>query len=205
MEKYDPRIDAYIEKSADFAKPILTHLRQLVHQASPNILETIKWGFPHFDYKGTICSMASFKEHCAFGFWKSTLLSDPDKILQKDSGEAMGQLGRIKHIADLPEDEVLASYILEAAYLNDAGIKVKKARATEKAPIEIPNYFINALKEFPQAQSQFENFSNSHRKEYIQWFEDAKTEETKNKRIATAIEWLTEGKGRNWKYQSKGR
>ena len=203
MEQYDPRIDAYIEKSADFAKPILIHLRKLIHQAAPQISETIKWGFPHFDYKGTVCSMASFKEHCAFGFWKSSLLTDLHRILQKESGEAMGQFGRIKSIADLPEDEVLACYIMEAVTLNEKGIKALKKIEAAKAIIETPQYFQDALSDHPQAKATFENFSNSHRKEYIMWFEEAKTEATRNKRIATAIEWLTEGKGRHWKYERK--
>ncbi|MFD2161101.1 YdeI family protein [Paradesertivirga mongoliensis] len=201
MEKYDPRINAYIEKSADFAKPVLNHIRNLVHQASPEILETVKWGFPHFDSKGTLCSMASFKEHCAFGFWKSALLTDPLKILQKEVSNAMGQFGRIKSIADLPEDAVLISYIREAIVLNEKGIKVSKSTAQTKAVIETPDYFTEVLNHNPIAKAHFENFSNSHRKEYIEWFEEAKTDETRNKRIATAIEWITEGKGKNWKYE----
>ena len=203
MEKYDPRIDAYIEKSAEFAKPILNHIRKLVHQASPDILETVKWGFPHFDYKGTLCSMASFKEHCAFGFWKSTLLTDPLTILQKEASNSMGQLGRITSIDDLPEDAILISYIQEAIVLNEKGIKVSKSTEKIKAVIETPDYFEEVLNHNPIAKTHFESFSNSHRKEYIEWFEEAKTDETRNKRIATAIEWITEGKGKNWKYERK--
>lgn len=203
MEKYDHRIDAYIEKSADFAKPILNHIRKLIHQASPNILETVKWGFPHFDYKGTICSMASFKEHCAFGFWKSSLLPDPYNILKKEASDAMGQLGRITSISNLPEDDVFISYIQEAIALNEKGIKVSKKPEPIKTPVDVPGDFLEILNNYPIAKSNFENFSNSHRKEYILWFEEAKTDATRSKRIATAIEWLTEGKGRNWKYERK--
>lgn len=202
MEQYDPRIDVYIEKSADFAKPVLTHIRKLVHLASPEIRETIKWGFPHFDYKGTVCSMASFKEHCVLGFWKSSLLSDPYNISKKDPAEAMGQFGRMKSIADLPEDHVLISYIIEAIALNEKGIRLSK-KSSEVVPLETPAYFLEILQNHPAAKVNFEKLSNSHRKEYIVWFEEAKTEATRNKRIATAIEWLTEGKGRNWKYERK--
>lgn len=200
MEKHDPRIDAYIENSADFAKPILNHIRKIVHQASAEILETIKWGFPHFVYKGTVCSMASFKEHCAFGFWKSSLLSDPNHILQKETSEAMGQFGRISSIAHLPSDQVLIKYVQEAVALNEKGTKVVKV-AHERGRIETPQYFLDILTDHPQAKINFEKFSSSQRKEYITWFEEAKTEATRSKRIATALEWLAEGKARYWKYK----
>lgn len=203
MEQYDPRIDAYIEKSAAFAKPVLNHIRKLIHLASPEIRETIKWGFPHFDYKGTICSMASFKEHCAFGFWKSSLLSDPYSILKKEASDSMGQLGRIKSIADLPSDEIFTAYILEAISLNDKGIRVVKKTGSAKSEVEIPEYFQRVLDDHSIAKSSFEKLSNSHRKEYILWIEEAKTEATRHKRISTAIEWLSEGKSKNWKYERK--
>lgn len=202
MEQYDPRIDTYIEKSADFAKPILIHLRKLIHRASSEMRETIKWGFPHFDYKGTICSMASFKEHCAFGFWKSSLLSDPYSILKKESKESMGQLGRIKSIASLPSDEIITAYILEAISLNEKGIKLPK-KAGPVHTVNIPDYFQKTLNDHADARTHFEKLSNSHRKEYISWIEEAKTDATRNKRISTTLEWLNEGKSLNWKYERK--
>ena len=204
MEQYDSRIDSYIEKSADFAKPVLTHIRKLMHLASPEIRETIKWGMPHFDCKGTVCGMAAFKEHCVLGFWKSSLLSDPNNILKEESAAAMGQFGRIKSIADLPADKVLISYIQEAIALNEKGVKLSKKSASAPAPIQIPVDFLEMLQNHPGAQANFEKFSNSHRKEYISWFEEAKTEVTRKKRMDTAIEWITEGKRRNWKYERKG-
>lgn len=167
MEQYDPRIDAYIEKSATFAKPVLNHIRKLIHLASPEIRETIKWGFPHFDYKGTICSMASFKEHYAFGFWKSSLLSDPHVILKKEASESMGQFGRIKSIADLSSDEIFTTYILEAISLNERGIKVLKKAGSAISEVEVPDYFQGVLDEHPLTKSNFEKLSNSHRKKYI--------------------------------------
>ena len=199
MERFDPRIDTYIEKSADFAKPILCHIRDLVHRASPEVEETMKWGFPHFEYKGTICSMASFKAHCAFGFWNS----DPHHILKKGSSEAMGQFGRITSVDDLPPDDILASYIHEAIILNEQGIKVSRNSDRPSDPVPTPGYFEEILKSHPEAKTNFDKFSNSHRKEYIGWFEEAKTEETRNKRINQAIEWLVEGKSRNWKFERK--
>ena len=203
MEQYDPRIDAYIAKSADFAKPILIHLRELIHKTSSNISETVKWGFPHFDYKGTICSMASFKTHCALGFWKSGLLTDPYHILVKESANAMGQFGRINSLDQLPDDEILSAYIQEALLLNEKGIKVSKKPVAPIQNISVPDYFQNVLDKNEVAKANFEKFSNSHRKEYIMWFEEAKTDETRNKRMITAVEWLTEGKSRNWKYERK--
>jgi uncharacterized protein YdeI (YjbR/CyaY-like superfamily) len=202
MEKYDPRIDAYIEKSEEFTKPILNHLRTLVHQACPEVTETIKWGFPIFEYKGQLCNMAAFKQHCGFGFWKSSMLPDPHQILLKNEGA--GSIGKLTSLSDLPSDAILIEYVQNAAKLNEAGIKkpVIKPSAV-KTEIPVPDYFNEALKENPSALEHFEKFSYSHRKEYLQWITEAKSEDTRQKRMATAIEWISEGKGRNWKYEKK--
>ena len=203
MERFDNRVDDYIEKSADFAKPILIHLRELIHLASPEMNETIKWGFPHFDYKGTVCSMASFKQHCAFGFWKSSLLPDPHHLLNSDAESAMGQFGRIKSMSDLPSDEIMMDYIRNATLLNEMGIKLtQKAKLKlQNAEPEISGHFAEALSGNTLAQHTFESLSNSHKREYLEWLEEAKTEATRMKRMATALEWLVEGKSRNWKYK----
>jgi len=205
MSTYDPRIDAYIEKSADFAKPILTHLRELIHAACPDVVETWKWSFPNFDYKGsTMCNMAAFKQHCSFGFWKASIMEDPDGILTVTEREAMGHMGKITSLKDLPKDAILKKYIKQAMKLNDDGIKVtsrKVATEKEKAELKTPADFSALLKQNKAAEKVFKDFSYSSRKEYIEWFEDAKTEATRTKRMAQALEWIAEGKGRNWKYQ----
>lgn len=203
MPFYDPRVDEYIAKSADFAKPILNHLRGLVHQACPDVTETIKWSFPNFDYKGSIlCSMASFKQHCAFNFWRASLLSDSNKILEVGNEKnAMGSLGQIKSLAELPADEVMIKYLKESMTLTDKGVKVpKKARVAGSAELEVPAYFKEALQQNEAARVTFEKFSPSNKKEYLDWITEAKTEATRSKRIASALEWLQEGKVRNWKY-----
>jgi uncharacterized protein YdeI (YjbR/CyaY-like superfamily) len=204
MGSKDPRIDAYISKSQEFAKPILEHLRGLVHKACPEVEEAIKWGFPHFDYKGMMCSMASFKQHCAFGFWKASLMKDKKLMINAKSESAMGHLGRITSLKDLPPDKVLVSCIKEAKKLNDDGVSLPaKTSAKEKKEIAVPDYFIKVLKKNKAALKTFENFSPSNKKEYVVWIIEAKTDETRNKRIATAVEWLAEGKPRNWKYIKK--
>ncbi len=200
MKQFDERVDTYIDKAAPFAKPILVHLRNLVHQASPIIGETIKWGFPHFIHKGTICSMASFKAHCTFGFWKSALMKDPYQLFNEKEN-AMGTMGRIESLQDLPSDKILIEYILEGLNLDESEAKVKKVATTPKAPIEMPADFEAALADNPKAKQQFENFSPSHRREYLEWITNAKAEATRKKRMQTTIEWLTEGKSLNWKYQ----
>lgn len=203
MGKRDERIDAYIAKSADFAKPILTHLRALVHEACPEIEESWKWSFPNFDYKGIVCSMASFKQHCSFGFWKASLMSDPNKILTQ-SREAMGQMGQLKSLADLPPDAVLIAYIKEAVELNEKGVKIPaRAKTGDKKELNVPDYFTTALEANEKATETFENFSYSNKKEYVEWIKEAKTEETKNKRLAAAVEQMAEGKSKNWKYERK--
>lgn len=198
MPKTDPRIDAYIENAADFAKPVLKHLRLLVHKACPEISETIKWGSPSFEYKGIVCGMAAFKEHCAFGFWKQALLEAD--VFDKEK-KAMGSFGRITSLKDLPSDATVISLIKQAVALNEAGIKVKKDRPKERKELVVPAGLAEALAKDEKAAAVFEQFPYSHKKEYIEWINEAKTEPTRNKRIATAIEWIRDGKGRNWKYE----
>lgn len=198
MSKIDPKVDVYIEKSADFAQPILLHIRKLVHKACPEIEESMKWSFPHFDYKGMVCNMAAFKQHCSFGFWKH-LLMESDAF--PDNKTAMGSFGRITSIRDLPSDKVMVGLIRQAVELNRKGIKVEKKRLAEKKELVVPDDLENALSKNKKAREQFDRFSYSHRKEYIEWITEAKTEPTRNKRLNTTIEWLSEGKGRNWKYE----
>jgi uncharacterized protein YdeI (YjbR/CyaY-like superfamily) len=192
MGKKDPRVDAYIARSADFARPILTRLRKLVHEGCPEVVEDIKWGMPHFMYDGMFCGMASFKSHCAFGFWNRAL-----KI--GGSRNAMGQFGRIASISDLPKDEVLLGYVRQAKALADAGTKVGPLRRDKKA-LSVPKDLLTALKKKPKALAHFDKFSPSAKRDYSEWLIEAKTDTTRAKRLATAVEWIGEGKPRNWKY-----
>lgn len=205
MAKKEKAIDAYIAKAADFARPILNHLRELVHKTCPEVEEKMKWGFPHFDYKGEMmCSMASFKQHAVFGFWKASLMKDTVLVETAKSEVAMGHLGRITSLKDLPPDKKIAGWIKEAMMLNEKGIKVPaKAKTAEKKEVVVPDYFIKALKKNKAAFKTFEDFAYSHRKEYVEWITGAKTEETRNRRVAQAVEMLGEGKSRNWKYAAK--
>lgn len=198
----NPQIDLYIEKSAEFAQPILSHLRTLIHKACPDVEEKIKWNFPAFEYKKTIlCSMASFKQHCAFGFWLGTKMDDPEGILNQIGESAMGQFGRIRSFEDLPSDDILIRYILHAMELTDSGVRLTKKDITgEKKDLILPVEFEEALSMNDKAKATFDTFSYSNKKEYIMWISEAKTETTRLKRIETSIEWLSEGKVRNWKY-----
>jgi len=195
----DPRVDAYIERSAEFARPILTHIRDVVHAACPGVEETIKWSFPVFTYHGILCNMAAFTEHCTLGFWKASLV-----LGDAASGEpAMGQFGRVTSVKDLPSKRVLAGYVRKAAKLNEAGVKVPKKRSAKPRVLVTPADLAAALKKDRKARAAFDGFSQSHRNEYVEWIEEAKTDATRKKRLATTLEWLAEGKGRNWKYESK--
>lgn len=202
MGKTNKRVDAYIAKARPFAQPILHHLREMVHKGCPGVEETIKWGMPSFDYKGPYCSMASFKEHAVFGFWKASLMKDAAKM--KDNQQnAMGHAGKIKSLSDLPTDKILLGWLKEAAKLNDDNVKLPPRNKTEKKDIVVPDYFTRALGKNKKALKTFEAFSPSHKREYIEWITGAKSEETRNRRMSTAIEWLAEGKGLNWKYERK--
>ncbi len=192
MSNRDPRIDAYISKSAGFAKPILNHLRELVHKACPGVEENIKWSRPFFDYKGSVlCMIAAFKEHCTFRFWKAALLKEVN-------------LDRITSLKDLPSDKIMIDHIKEAARLNEEDIKLapRKKPAAQK-PLKTPKELEDALKKNKKARAFFDEFSPSHKKEYIEWITEAKTEATREKRLETAIAWIAEGKPRHWKYIKK--
>jgi uncharacterized protein YdeI (YjbR/CyaY-like superfamily) len=205
MATTDPRIDAYIQGSADFARPILEHLRQLIHKACPGVAETIKWSRPFFEYQGgMLCHISAFKQHCAVGFWNAPLLKDPAGVLHIKDKNAMGHFDRITSLKDLPADKIMVALIKEAAALNEQGVK-KPARAAKppKAALPVPPVLASALKKNKKAGEVFAAFPPSHRREYIEWITEAKTDETRYKRIATTLEWLTEGKSRNWKYGKK--
>jgi uncharacterized protein YdeI (YjbR/CyaY-like superfamily) len=203
MAKKDPRVDAYIAKAQPFAQPILKHLRKLVHDTCPGVQETIKWSFPCFDYKGPFCHMASFKQHAVFGFWKTALLKDPKGILQAKD-EAMGSIGRITSLKDLPSDKIIAGFIKQAMDLNEKGVKLpgREKKVEVKVPA-MPQFFKAALNSNKKAAAHFEKFAPGQKKEYITWLTEAKTEETREKRLETAIDWISEGKIRNWKYVKK--
>ncbi|HTR82247.1 MAG TPA: YdeI/OmpD-associated family protein [Bacteroidota bacterium] len=201
MGKKDKRVDVYIARAAEFAQPILKHIRQLVHAACPGVEETIKWGFPHFQYKGLLCSMAAFKQHCAFGFWKASLLSDSGGLLSQMGETAMGNFGQLRSLHDLPPDKTIINYVKEALRLNEDGVQVvKKSKVEKRKPLRIPAFFKNALNKNKRALATFESFSYSNKKEYVEWLVEAKTDATREKRLATTIEWLEQGKSRNWKY-----
>jgi uncharacterized protein YdeI (YjbR/CyaY-like superfamily) len=192
MPKKDPRVDTYIAKSADFARPILNRIRQLVHAACPNVEETIKWRAPFFVHKGNLIAMPAFKQHCALIFWKGRLLLNKDQKTK---------LRRLTSISELPGDKILTGYIRKAVEVNEAGIKIPRPRPKAKKAVVVPDYFQAVLGKNKKALAVFENFSPSHKREYVEWITEAKREETRTKRIKTAVDWLVQGKSRNWKYE----
>ncbi len=200
MGTRDKRIDAYIAKSADFAQPILRELREVIHEGCPEVEETMKWSFPHFMYKGMLCSMASFKEHCAFGFWKGSLIVNGK---ENKAVDGMGQFGRISSLKELPAKRVLLGYIKKAVQLNDEGVKAPawSKPKTGNKDLKVPDYFLASVKKNKKALTAFEGFPYSKKKEYVDWVTEAKTEETRERRLETSVEWLAEGKSRNWKYE----
>jgi Uncharacterized protein conserved in bacteria len=204
-DQFDPRVDAYIERAAPFAQPVLAHLRKLMHQACPRATESIKWSMPFFVQQGVVlASMAAFKQHCAFGFWGPEM----KKALAKDglkSSEAMGSLGRITGLGTLPPDRVLLSYMRQAGALVDSGQRTKsieRPKKTKLRPVHVPPELAAALRQNKMATKVFDQFSRSCRREYAQWIAEAKRPETKQKRIQQAVEWIAQGKQRNWKYMN---
>jgi len=200
MPKRDPRVDAYVAKSPDFAKPILTRVRKIVHAACPEVEETLKWGAPTFMYKGILCGMASFKNHCHFILWKGRVILDKNG---QPMSAANGHFRNLKSVSDLPSDRVLTGYIKEAKRLNESGAKVPKSPPKKRAPIALPALLKRALSSNAKASAAFDSFSPSHKREYVEWITEAKTEETRQRRVDTAIEWMADGKPRNWKYMKR--
>ena len=197
MGTRDPRVDAYIAKSAEFAKPILTQIRETVHAACPEVEESLKWSMPFFSYHGPLMNISAFKEHAAFGFWKGAL------VLGRSGGDderAMGQFGRITSVKDLPPKKELVALIRKAMKLNEDGVKVEKKK-TPRAALPVPAELATALAKNKKARTNFEAMPPSHRREYNEWIGEAKREETREARVKQAIEWIAEGKARNWKYQ----
>lgn len=198
MGSRSPKVDAYIAKAKPFAQPILEHLRELMHKGCPDVEESMKWSMPFFVYKGTnLVNMAGFKEHCNFGFWDKSMAAE-----LRNRGD--GPLRRITSVKNLPSDKKMLAWIRETASNVDRGQyrspMAGRSRAV-KPETKVPADFASALKKNKGAVEVFAAFSPSCRREYIDWIVDAKREETRAKRIATAVGWIAEGKQRNWKYQ----
>ncbi|WP_333596604.1 YdeI/OmpD-associated family protein [Chryseobacterium flavum] len=203
MEKHSIKVDEYIEKSPDFAKPILNYLRETIHEVCPDAEEAIKWQFPTFMYKGKIlCSITSFKQYCSLGFWLHQEMSTLKELETTAEKSSMFSLGKITKMEDLPSRPQLKKAIREAMELTDMGVTMKRA-APSKTETVVPDYFKEILTQNKKALEIFEKSSPSFRKEYVNWISEAKTEATRNKRIEQALEWIAEGKGRNWKYERK--
>jgi uncharacterized protein YdeI (YjbR/CyaY-like superfamily) len=192
----DPRIDAYIAKAQPFARPILERIRAAVHAGCPEVTETIKWSMPAFEYKGPLAGMAAFKAHCVFGFWKGALMKTTPKDVATD---AMGQFGRFESIADLPSQVAIVRMVKEAVALNDAGVKVPRVTKAKPA-LKAPPSMLAAIRKNRKALRTYDAFSPSAKREYIEWVTEAKSDDTRARRLATAVEWMAEGKPRNWKY-----
>jgi uncharacterized protein YdeI (YjbR/CyaY-like superfamily) len=196
MGKRSARVDDYIAKAPAFAKPILAEIRERVHAACPHVEETIKWRQPSFEYKGLMCGMAAFKEHCVFGYWKAPLVLGA----AAEGANAMGYRDKITSVADLPSKAAFRAHIRKAMELNEAGVTVERPARERKPALVVPADIVAAVKKNKKAQATFDKFSPSHRREYVEWVTEAKTDATRAKRLQQTIEWLAEGKPRNWKY-----
>ncbi len=198
MPTRDPRVDVYIEKSATFARPILKHLRAVVHAACPEVVETVKWSTPSFEYHGILCGMAAFKQHATFGLWKHSLVLES---LDGTAREAMGSFDRLTKVGDLPSKAVLARYIKMGMQLNEQGVKAPREKSRPKKAIAMHPALKVALGKHKQALATFEAFPPSCQREYLEWIAEAKGDDTRARRIAQAVQWMAQGRRRNWKYE----
>ncbi len=200
MKNTNPEVDTYIKKAQPFAQPILKHVRQLMHTGCPELTETIKWGMPHFEYHGVIASMAAFKEHAVFGFWKEDLIPGMKQYIKEK--EAMGSWGRITSLKGIPPDKEIIAFVRDAAELNEKGVKSPK-RAPKPVVVNMPDDFMSAIRANKKAHATYESFSPSNKRDYADWINVAKSDETRKERMETAIQWMSEGKPRMWKYMKK--
>jgi len=198
MGTRDPRVDAYIAKAPDFARPILTHVRDVVHDACPDVVETIKWSRPFFDHRGPLANMSAFKEHCSFGLWKHAQVMGSERV-----DESAGSFGRLTTVQDLPPKRELVRIVKQAAALNEDGAPKVARKTAPKPTLAMPDDFAAALDAHATARAAFDGFSPSHRREYLEWITEAKSAATRERRMAQAVEWLAEGKPRHWKYQAR--
>jgi uncharacterized protein YdeI (YjbR/CyaY-like superfamily) len=196
MGELNPSVTAYIAKSAPFAKPIFERLRRLFHEACPAIEEKVKWSCPSFEYKGMVGGFAAFKKHAAFGFWRQDVLPDPEGLF-KTRG-AFG--GKLTDVSQLPSDGILKQYIRRAVELNEKGAPARFT-SKPKPPLKVPSFFMSAVRKNKKALEAFNGFPPSHKREYVEWVVEAKQEETRKRRLETAVAWMAQGKARNWKYE----
>lgn len=216
--KTDARVDAYIAKAQPFARPILEYLRETVHQALPEVEEDIKWSMPFFTYKGkNFCMMAAFKHHCAFHFWGAgdVMGAAPKKTVDGENGsqrakvdreKGMGSFGKITSLKEVPSKRELTAYLKKAKELRDSGASTPmRKKKPPKPPAKTPTYMLSVLKKNKRALATWDAFSPSAKREYIEWITEAKSEETRDRRLEQAIAWVSEGKKRNWKYERAAR
>ncbi|HYT73797.1 MAG TPA: YdeI/OmpD-associated family protein [Vicinamibacterales bacterium] len=196
MATRDPRIDAYIAKAQPFARPILARFRKAMHAGCPGVTETLKWSVPAFEHHGMLGGMAAFKAHCIFGFWKAPLMKTV--AARKDR---IGRYGRLASIDAMPGEKALIAMVKEAAALNEAGVTLKRAPKLPKPAPKTPSYMLAAIRKNRKALAAYQAFSPSHKREYVEWIMDAKTDETRARRLQTAVQWMADGRSRNWKYQ----
>ncbi|HRX86604.1 MAG TPA: YdeI/OmpD-associated family protein [Phycisphaerae bacterium] len=210
MSQHNPKVDAYIAKAPEYAQPILTRIRTLFHRACPEITEEMKWNAPHFTHHGLVAGMVAFKQHIRFGFWKGKLLAASDPAFA-EMGDSDMSAGKFSKVAELPSDRKLTAMIKAAVKFNAeaAASKSTPAKKSAKAAakkkkvartVTVPPDLRAALSKNKKAQATFDAFSYSHKKEYVEWINEAKRDETRQRRLAQAITWLSEGKSRNWKY-----
>lgn len=202
MTQYNKEVETYISKSADFAKPILEHLRKIIFETCSDVEENIKWGTPHYSYKGDhICMMAGFKNHCSFSLYKAEFMKDKQIAESVKAGKKYGYMDKLKSTTDLPPKKVLVAYLKEAMKINEQGIKFEKPKSDRPKVLEIPDCFTKALKGNAKASKVFAEKSDSFRKNYLVWITGAKTEATRQERIEQSLEWIAAGKGRFWQYE----
>jgi uncharacterized protein YdeI (YjbR/CyaY-like superfamily) len=204
MAKFNKKVDEYIAKSEEFAKPILANLRQIIHEACPEVEEDIKWGTPHYSYKDDhLVMMAGFRNHCSFSLYKAEFMKDKAIRDSVKSGKKFGYMDKLRALPDLPTSKVLSAYIKEAMTINERGLRKAIPKSGKPKVIETPDYFKSMLATNPKAKEVFESKSDAYRKDYLIWITDAKTEATRQKRMEQAMEWIADGKGRFWQYEKK--
>jgi hypothetical protein len=203
---HNAQVTAYAAAMPAYAQPIFAHLRALIHTTCPDTDEAIKWSIPHFERDGDyLCIFAASPGHASFTFYKQQLMSDPRLRDNLNLPAIKRFMGRLTSLSDLPDDATLAAMLQEAADLNARGVRLPDRAPKTPPVIDMPSAVATAvataLAANPAAQAVWDAKSAAWRKDYLVWITAAKTDPTRDARIAEALDWIADGKARFWKYQ----
>jgi hypothetical protein len=195
------QINQYMAELPEWQRRMLVRLRQLIHEAAPEVEEAWRWDKPHFDNAGIMVGLCAFKEHVAVWFHKGALLKDTKKLFEATARtEEKGMRAYKLHEGDKINEAAFLDLVKQAVAVNDKGTKLREAKPTKKALV-VPEDLEQVLRKDPTAWANWEAFPVGHRRAYVEWVTDARQEETRKRRIAQSLEKIREGEQQEERHQ----